>query len=346
VKIGIVNDMPMAVEALRRALLASDRHQVVWTAENGAVAVARAAENPPDLILMDLIMPVMDGVEATRRIMRTSPCNILVVTASVSGNSGKVFEAMGAGALDVVATPVMGGRNNGAMALLQKIDRIARISGKSAGPAAKPAATASPAQRREVEKHCLVAIGSSTGGPQALLRILRHLPADLRASVVVIQHMDEQFAGGLAEWLDNQVRIRVRVLENGERPRQGTVLIPATGNHVVMTPSNNLSYSADPRDNFYHPSVDVFFKSVARYWHGNCIGIILTGMGRDGAEGLLALRRNNHYSIAQDRESCVVYGMPKAAVEVGAVCEVLPLDAIGSRINELLNPQRGLCNHE
>ncbi len=337
--------MPMAVEALRRALLPSD-HQILWTAENGAVAVARAAEDPPDLILMDLVMPVMDGVEATRRIMQASPCNILVVTASVSGNSGKVFEAMGAGALDVVATPVLGGGQNGARDLLQKIDRIARISGlpggsKSASPAGVPASL-----QRGTGKHWLVAIGSSTGGPQALLRILKRLPADLPAAVVVVQHMDKQFAGGLAEWLDTQVSIRVKVLENGERPRTGTVLIPATADHVVMTPSNNLTYSVDPKDNFYHPSADVFFKSVARYWHGNCIGVILTGMGRDGAEGLLALRKNSHYSIAQDRESCVVYGMPKAAVEVGAVCEVLPLEDIGARILELLNPQRGTCNHD
>ncbi len=330
--------MPMAVEALRRALLASE-HQVLWTAENGAVAVARAAENPPDLILMDLVMPVMDGVEATRQIMRASPCNILVVTASVSGNSGKVFEAMGAGALDVVATPVLGGRKDGARDLLRKIDRIARISGIPRTTRDTASSKAPAGLRRGQEKHWLVAIGSSTGGPQALLRVLRHLPADLQAAVVVVQHMDKQFAGGLAEWLDTQVDIRVKVLEDGERPRPGTVLIPATADHVVMTPSNNLIYSADPRDNFYHPSADVFFKSVARHWHGNCIGIILTGMGRDGAEGLLALRNNSHYSIAQDRESCVVYGMPKAAVEVGAVCEVLPLDTIGRRILELLNPQ-------
>ncbi len=344
-KIGIVNDMPMAVEALRRALLPSD-HQVIWTAENGAVAVARAAEDPPDLILMDLVMPVMDGVEATRRIMRDSPCNILVVTASVSGNSGKVFEAMGAGALDVVATPVLGGDKNGARDLLLKIDRIARISGLPDNTRNLSAAGTPAGLGRGSGKQWLVAIGSSTGGPQALLRILGRLPADLPAAVVVVQHMDKQFAGGLAEWLDTQVAIRVKVLENGERPRPGTVLIPATSDHVVMTPSNNLTYSAEPKDNFYHPSADVFFTSVARHWHGNCIGVILTGMGRDGAEGLLALRKNSHYSIAQDRDSCVVYGMPKAAVEVGAVCEVLPLDAIGTRILEVLNPPRGRCNHD
>ena len=335
----------MAVEALRRALLTSD-HQILWTAENGAVAVARTAQDPPDLILMDLVMPVMDGVEATRRIMRTSPCNILVVTASVSGNSGKVFEAMGAGALDVVATPVLDGSGSGGRDLLQKIDRIARISGIPATRTASPAAdTPSPTPPGR-ERQWLVVIGSSTGGPHALLRILKQLPADLPAAVVVIQHMDKQFAGGLAEWLDTQVPIRVKVLEDGERPRRATVLIPATAGHVVMTASNNLAYSTDPRDNFYHPSADVFFMSVAHHWHGNCVGVILTGMGRDGAEGLLALRQNSHYSIAQDRESCVVYGMPKAAVEVGAVCEVLPLDAIGARILDILNPRKRSCNHD
>jgi len=338
VRIGIVNDMPMAVEALRRALIVSGEHQIVWTAENGAIAVSRAARETPELILMDLIMPVMDGVEATRKIMRSNPCNILLVTASVSGNSGKVFEAMGAGALDVVATPVTGtGNHGGTPELLRKIDRIAKIS--RATPRLKPDLPATPAKSAATAKNKqknLIAIGSSTGGPQALLQILTRFPADFPVSVVVIQHMDKKFTDGLANWLNSQVHFKVKVLDEGERPKVGTVLIPSTDDHVLMNKDTTLTYSPEPRDNYYHPSVDVFFKSLASHWNGNCLGVILTGMGRDGAEGMLALKQNGHYPIAQDRKSSVVFGMPKAAIDAGAIYEVLPLHEIGTRTVELI----------
>ncbi len=342
-KIGIVNDMPMAVEALRRTMI-SGGHQVLWLAENGAIAVERCARKKPDLILMDLIMPVMDGIEATRRIMRESPCQILVVTASVAGNSGKVFEAMGAGALDVVATPVLGTENgtNG-QDLLAKIERIGILSGitKRAGPQ-RPVCPVQPGESpRKKGKDLLLVIGCSTGGPRALLRILSTFPRDLPASIVVAQHMDEQFIGGLVDWLNSQVAMKVRVLSKGDRPRPGVVLIPSTSHHLVMNRNNTFGYSVEPTDNYYHPSVDVFFKSVARYWQGSCIGVILTGMGRDGAEGLLALRRQGNYSIAQDRESSVVFGMPKAAIEVGAAQDVLPVEAIGAKIIDKLAAEKG-----
>ena len=347
-RIGIVNDMPMAVEALRRALVVSGRHQVAWAAENGAVAVSLAAKDTPDLILMDLIMPVMDGVEATRKIMQSTPCNILVVTASVSGNSGKVFEAMGAGALDVVATPVTGsGRQGRSPALLQKIDRIAQISQPATRSKPKVAVKSARSQVSAGNTHGnLIAIGSSTGGPQALLQILARFPSDFPVSVIVIQHMDKKFTAGLANWLNSQVHFNVKVLDEGERPRVGTVLIPSTDDHVIMHMDTTLHYSREPRDNFYHPSVDVFFKSLASHWYGSCLGILLTGMGRDGAEGMLALKQNGHYPIAQDRRSSVVFGMPKAAIEAGAVYEVLPVHEIGTRIVELIDNGWRLDHHD
>ncbi len=347
-KIGIVNDMPMAVEALRRALIISGEHQIIWAAENGAVAVSHAAEDTPDLILMDLIMPVMDGVEATRKIMQSTPCNILLVTASVSGNSSKVFEAMGAGALDVVATPVTGtGNHGGAPELLKKIDRIAKISRIT--PRLTPDPSAPPVEdtgSTKNEQKTLVAIGSSTGGPQALLQILTHFPADLPVSVVVVQHMDKKFTDGLANWLNSQVQFKVKVLDEGERPQVGTVLIPSTDDHVIMNKDTTLTYSREPRNNYYHPSVDVFFKSLASHWRGSCLGLLLTGMGRDGAEGMTALKRSGHYPIAQDRKSSVVFGMPKAAIEAHAIYEVLPVNEMGTRIVELIRHKRRWGHHD
>ncbi|GAB4343270.1 MAG: chemotaxis response regulator protein-glutamate methylesterase [Desulfobulbaceae bacterium] len=340
-KLGIVNDLPMAMETLRRVVTEDDRHEVLWTAENGKVAIEKCAEKVPDLILMDLVMPVMNGVEATRRIMKLSPFPILIVTASVKGNSSMVFEAMGCGALDVVATPVVGGeKGEGGRELLRKIERIGKMIGLKEKPLRKPVEKPERKPDFPREGPCLIVIGCSTGGPQALLEVLKVMPADFPHSVVVVQHMDQQFTGGLADWLGSQLRLKVRVLKEGDRPQPGTVLIPSTNNHIVMHMNKTLGYSEEPRNNHYHPSVDVFFHSVARYWRGRCIGVLLTGMGRDGAQGLLALREQGHVTIAQDQRTSVVFGMPKAAIELGAAVETLPLDVIGTRIRSLLAPER------
>ena len=334
-KIGIVNDLPMVLEILRRVVTNDDRHEVVWTAENGKIAIDKCAGKVPDLILMDLIMPVMNGVESTRRIMKLSPRPILIVTASVGGNSAMVFEAMGAGALDVVATPVLYTEDSpGAQELLQKIERIGKIIGIKDKPLNK--ASLKPVKVKQLEGPCLVVIGCSTGGPQALLEVLKCLPRDFSASVVVVQHMDQQFTSGLVSWLNSQLALTVKVMKEGEMPLPGVVLVPSTNNHMIMRPNKSLGYSEEPKKNFYHPSVDVFFNSVAQYWKGRCIAVILTGMGRDGAEGMLALYKKGHATIAQDQSTSVVFGMPKAAIEVGAAREILPLDTIGLVLKRLL----------
>jgi len=331
----------MAMEALRRIVTADDRHRVVWAAENGKIAIDKCADKVPDLILMDLIMPVMNGVESTRRIMKLSPCPILIVTASVAGNSGMVFEAMGAGALDVVATPVLGGEGDASgHELLKKIERIGMVLGIKDKPVPKPSVQKAQVETVQPEGPCLVVIGCSTGGPQALLEVLQNLPGDFPGSVVVVQHMDQQFTKGLAEWLNGQLKLTVRVLKDGDRPQSGVVLIPSTNHHMIMRSNKTLGYSEEPKNNFYHPSVDVFFNSVARYWRGRCIAVILTGMGKDGAAGMLALHQQGHMTIAQDQKTSVVFGMPKAAIEVGAARETLPVDIIGSRIKSLLTPER------
>jgi two-component system, chemotaxis family, response regulator WspF len=343
-KIAIVNDLPLAVESLRRIVTLEGGHEVIWVAENGRIAMEKCAGKIPDLILMDLIMPVMNGVEATRLIMKLSPCPILVVTATVTSNSALVFEAMGAGALDVMATPIQGkevypveGRE-----LLKKIDQIAKITAPRAQPAARRRAIPAGNSMAPYESGpCLIVIGSSTGGPQALLGILRELPGDFAAAMVVVQHMDEQFTSGLADWLNGHVKPQVRVLRERDRPEPGVVLIASTNNHLVMRADKTFTYTVEPKNNFYHPSVDVFFNSVALYWRHDCIAVILTGMGRDGAEGLLALRDKGFLTIAQDRQSSVVYGMPKAAIELEAAREILPISQIGQKIKNALATGKG-----
>lgn len=325
-KIAIVNDMVIAVEALRRVLLTVPEHQVAWIAKDGAEAVAKCAKDTPDLILMDLIMPVMDGVEATRQIMKQSPCAIVIVTANVGENAAKVFEAMGYGALDAVNTPILGSQGTQA-ALLGKIATIGKLIGKS---------TQSP--QLKTQNSCdtalppLVAIGSSTGGPKALATILSRLPANFGAAIAIVQHVDAQFAVGLIDWLNDLTPLTVKKASVGDRLEKGTIFVACTNDHLCLQSNHTLNYIKDPIDYPYRPSIDVFFKSVARYWTPKGTAVLLTGMGRDGAEGLNLLRRHGWHTIAQDQESCAVYGMPKVAVELNAAVEVLKPDAIATSL--------------
>jgi len=332
--IGIVNDMPLAVEAMRRTIARRPEHRVLWVATDGAQAVDFCAAQPPDVVLMDLIMPRFDGVEATRRIMASShPCAILVVTSSVGANAWRVYEAMGAGALDAVDTPTLG---SGADAdpnhpLLTKIDQIGRVLEKPIAPrprASTPLATGSTVP--------LVAIGASAGGPTALAAVLGKLPAAFAAGIAVVQHVDLAFAAGMAEWLDGQTELQVRVAVEGDRPRAGEVLLAATNDHMHVLPGGTFSYTREPASTPYRPSVDVFFHSVVEHWQGTAIGVLLTGMGRDGAIGLKAMRAKGYHTIAQDEATSAVYGMPKAAAALDAARVILPLDRIAGELTTLV----------
>ncbi|WP_277760749.1 chemotaxis response regulator protein-glutamate methylesterase [Pseudomonas sp. A34-9] len=332
-KIAIVNDMPMAVEALRRALAFEPAHQVVWVARNGAEAVQLCAENTPDLILMDLIMPVMDGVEATRRIMADTPCAIVIVTVDRQQNVHRVFEAMGHGALDVVDTPALGAGDarEAAAPLLRKILNIGWLIGE------KPTRSrpAPPAQRSSASCQRLVAIGSSAGGPAALEVLLKGLPKNFSAAIVLVQHVDQVFAAGMAEWLASASGLDVRLAREGEPPQAGAVLLAGTNHHIRLLKNGTLAYTAEPVNEIYRPSIDVFFESVASYWNGDAVGVLLTGMGRDGAQGLKLMRQQGYLTIAQDQQSSAVYGMPKAAAAIDAAVEIRPLERIAPRLQEI-----------
>ncbi len=331
-RIGIVNDEPLAVEALRRALLSVPTHSVAWVARDGAEAVRRCAADRPDVVLMDLIMPVMDGVEATRRIMAASPCAILVVTADITRNTSKVFAAMGAGALDVVTTPsnVNGAGDSSTSALLGKIRLVVQL-GITYSPV-----VCTPLRPEGGAANALIAIGASAGGPPAVAHVLRDLAASLPAAVLVVQHVDAEFVDSMAEWFDSQCELAVRVAENGARPRPGLVYLAAGDRHLVVNADGCLAYQSEPADAPYRPSADVLFSSIAKNWRGTAIGVVLSGMGRDGALGLHELRMAGARTIAQDKGSSAVYGMPRAAAELNAATDVEPLSRIGPLIGELL----------
>jgi two-component system, chemotaxis family, response regulator WspF len=319
-RIAIVNDVELSTAILRQSV--SSVAEIAWTARDGAEALEKCIADVPDLILMDLFMPVMDGIEATRQIMQRCPCAILVVTASVEKNTAQVFEAMGHGALDAVSTPALDVNGDPATAqdLLSKIATMGKLLGKSSPPKTTSHSAFSTPR--------LITIGSSTGGPKALATILSKLPANLNAAIVIVQHVDAQFTAGMADWLNEQCPLSVRLANPGDRLTAGQVLIAGTNNHLQLKANLSLGYTPNPIDYPYRPSVDVFFKSVAQHWKKPSTAVLLTGMGRDGAEGLLALKQKGWHTIAQNQATCVVYGMPKAAVEMGAALEILPLDAI------------------
>lgn len=330
-RISIVSALPQAVDVLRRVIASMPEHALVWVATDGREAVEKCRRDRPDLILMDLRMPVMDGVQATARIMKETPCAILVVTATVEGNAARVFEAMGAGALDVVTTPVSGPGMTieGSRELIRKIATIEKLLSK--GPSSRQANTAAHTAPPE-EPPPLVAIGSSTGGPKALADLLSTLPADLGAALVIIQHVDAHFAGGLATWLDSHAPLHVDVAREGGRPVANKVLVAMTDDHLVLGPDLALHYTPEPRDYPYRPSVNAFFLSLAHHWPRRDVAVLLTGMGKDGAQGLAALRRAGWHTIAQDEKSSVVYGMPAAAAELNAAVEILPISRIANAI--------------
>ena len=336
-RLAIVNDLKLAVEALRRAIQTSPRHSVAWVAGDGTEAVLLTKSNRPDLILMDLVMPNMDGVEATRRIMAECPCPILIVTATVGGYAGKVAQAIQHGAVGAIQTPIVTNGNQlvAAEELLARLDAmealqsLSRISGERASlrPSVQQPRPPEPETRR-----CLIAIGASAGGPAALARILADIPGTMKAALVIVQHVDPQFAPSMASWLNEQSTIPVRLAVEGDIPGEGKALFSNGDRHLVFRSSNTLGYSSEPRDLPYRSSIDVFFQSILKHWKGRIIGVLLTGMGRDGASGLKALRTAGALTIAQDETTSMVYGMPKAAADMFAATSILPLAQIGPTI--------------
>ena len=334
-RVGIVNDLRLAVRALRQLVESEPENEVAWVAEDGVQAVELAASDPPDLILMDLIMPNRDGVEATRLIMLESPCPILVVTATVEGNLTKVYNALGAGALDAVSGPTYA--PDGSLAdtepVLKKIRTMRRLmqplpelrtSRKRRSSSGFPPPDL-PAER-------LLVLGASTGGPQALVEVITSLPEDFRPPVVIVQHLDAAFIAGFVSWLESQTGWPTAAVGVGDRPEPGKILVAASRDHLVMGASRRLRYEAEPVDLVYRPSVDVFWQSLRSNWPTPGVAVLLTGMGRDGARGMKRLREAGWQTLAQDEASSVVWGMPRAAAKADAATAIVPLDRMGARV--------------
>ena len=340
-RIAIVNDIPMLLESLKRIIATCPEHELAWLAEDGKIATELCANDVPDLILMDLIMPVMNGAEACKIIMQQSPCAILVVTSSVSENSSLVFTAMGYGALDAVNTPVLNPEHPDYSAddLLHKINIIGKLISPNKTAAVKTKLKTKTKNKTKTKRNdsSLIAIGASTGGPAALVILLKDIPADFASTIVVIQHIDQQFCPGLIEWIDQQVLLPTTMAQDGEKPLPGHIYISPGNKHLNIDENECFKYTDEPIDYPYQPSVNVFFHSLAENWKGNVYGVLLTGMARDGAEGLLALKNQGFSTIAQDEKSSAVYGMPKEAAKLNAAEHILPLEEIGTELINSLN---------
>ena len=328
-RLGIVDEARRA-ELLKLAILLGAEHEVAWLADSEAALAEQCAATVPDLVLVNVDLRSVDGLAATRRLVRDARSAVLVTVAG-EADPARVFEAIGHGALDAIALNDAADVAAIAAVLLPKIAAMARWIGKSGAKSAAPAA-----DDRGATCHCLIAIGASAGGPAALSVVLGGLPRTLPAAIVVVQHLGEDFTEGVAEWLQRSTTLEVRVAREGDRPAAGTVLVAGGNDHLIFKSAGRLGYTAEPQDKIYRPSIDVFFQSVCRLWRGSAVGVLLTGMGRDGAQGLQSLRAQGYHTIAQDEATCAVYGMPKAAAALNAAVDILPLDRIAARIGDVV----------
>ncbi|MBP0020231.1 MAG: chemotaxis-specific protein-glutamate methyltransferase CheB [Cyanobacteria bacterium SBLK] len=346
VKVLIVEDSPIALAILKRILSSSDDLEVVGTATTGLEALSLIAQTQPDVICTDLHMPKMNGLELTKEILATDPRPILAISASVGDEDPRnVFELLEAGALDVFPKPPAAGVEEYEAIKQTLITKIRVLSGvkvfrKTKAPPPSPSASfappspsapLSPPSSLIASPTKLIAIGASTGGPQALKIVLSSLPPAFPVPVVCVQHIARGFLQGLLEWLRGHCPLTVCVANAGEMPRGGTIYFPPEGLHLELDEAGQFAYSSRSRGN-HCPSVDVLFESAVRYYRAAVLGILLTGMGRDGAEGMEAIAKAGGHTIAQDEASSVIFGMPKEAIALGAAKQVLALEAIAPAI--------------
>ncbi len=336
INVVITDDSLLTRVVLRDILQRDPGIRVVAEARNGAEALDAVQRLEPDLVIMDVVMPVMDGITAVKEIMARRPTPILILSSNVRpGDSRGAFNAIALGALDVMEKPrgsVQEVFEPLAERLIEKVRLLARLPVRLV-PAPPPAGAETAAA--EGRRCSTLAIGASTGGPKAVLSLLKNLPADIRASVLVVQHIAPGFADGFAHWLDRETSLDVRAAADGDAPRPGVVLV-APNNRQMEVRNGRIRLSEGPPVNSCRPAVDVLFSSLAHEDPARVAAVLLTGMGRDGAEGLAALRMSGACTIAQDEATSVVFGMPKAAIALGAAQQVLPLDDIPLALGRLL----------
>lgn len=345
IRVLLVEDSPIALAILKRMLKDAPELEIVGTARDGLEALSLIPQVQPQVICTDLHMPKMGGLELTQTVMRQCPRPILVISASVQAEDTQtVFQLLDAGALDVFPKPRTGLASEYEQIKKNLVTKIRVLAGvsvftqhRSASSAPSPVApplrtsqTVEPAlpTRLDIRSPRVLTIGASTGGPRALNTILHQLPATFPVPILCAQHISEGFLQGLVDWLNHECALNIVVAEAGMTPQAGTVYFAPERYHLEVNSQGRLMFSDAPPASGHRPSVTVLFKSIAAYYRRAAVGVLLTGMGRDGADGLQAIAEAGGVTLAQDEATSVVFGMPKAAIMLGAAQQVLPIQDI------------------
>ncbi|MCP4449644.1 MAG: chemotaxis response regulator protein-glutamate methylesterase [Myxococcales bacterium] len=349
-RVLVVDDSLFMRAAIKRLLDARPEFCVIDMAKDGKEAVEKVAALRPDIVTMDFNMPRKNGVEAVREIMQRCPTPVLMFSAHTRQGAKETFDALHAGAFDFVAKPageVSAQLDGIADDLCRKLAAAARST-----PRPKPAAqartslrTTRPMAAQELRASRTMAavspnprvlfIAISTGGPVALSRVIPQLPASMRTGVVIVQHMPATFTGALAERLNAESQLQVREAVNGDMPAPGLVLVAPGGTHLKVETSGALRLADGPLVHGCRPAADITMKNAAAAYGRRAIGLVMTGMGKDGAAGLLAIKKAGGKTFAQDKESSVMFGMPQAALELDAVDEIVVLDDMPTKLQQL-----------
>ncbi|TAN48675.1 MAG: chemotaxis-specific protein-glutamate methyltransferase CheB [Methylococcaceae bacterium] len=340
VRVLIVDDSPLVRDMLADILMSDSGISVVGMAKNGLEAISLTQSLKPDVVAMDITMPVMDGLEAIEKIMSTTPVPILVI--SDLDHSKIAFSALSKGALEVYqkasASEAMAKELIAKVKLLAKVKVIRHISpnnGRGSGRSVKlPEPPKASSQSFQV-----VAIASSTGGPRALAQIFSSLNEAFPVPIVVAQHMNDGFVQGLVDWLNGVSPIKVKFAADGELLRAGCAYFAPAGTHITVNAKGRVILQARAADDLFHPSCNQLLVSVGKAFGAYGVGIILTGMGDDGVEGIRCIREQGGYTIAQDEASSVVYGMPRVAIEQGVVDWVSPIGEIAGLLKQRIRPK-------